>query len=343
MSSNTDKPTIAPNAGYHFVADDFTLPTLAEKQAWALEQKVVHLWNTFEAFYNTLDGKVYIGFSGGKDSTLLVYLIDMFCRMAGLPQIPLVFNNTTNEYQEILEFVKTYGERVTWLRPKITFAQSLQKNGFPLVSKEQAQRISEAKNTKSDYLRDLRLNGVIRESKSTGKEYVSGKISEKWKYLVYEDVEVTSKCCDVLKKAPVKKYEKETGLSAIIGVTADESNLRKQQYNKTGKCNTYGKRNISKPLSIFTEKDIWDLIEKYKIEICSIYFDKEINGEIVEGEKRTGCAYCAFGVQFENPENTKFHRLQKREPNRFKSFMDKLGYRDALNFVGIKLPSENDL
>lgn len=311
--------------------------TLEEKQSWTLEEKVVHLWNTFEQFYNKLDGKVYIGFSGGKDSTVLVFLIDMFCRMAKLPQVPLVFNNTTNEYQEILEFVKTYGDRVTWLRPKITFAQSLQKNGFPLVSKEQAQRISEAKNTKSDYLRDLRMNGVIRKSKSTGKEYVSGKISEKWKYLVYEDIEVTSKCCDVLKKQPVKKYEKETGLSAIIGVTADESNLRKQQYNKVGQCNTFGKRNISKPLSIFTEKDIWDLIDKYNIEICSIYFDMEIDGEIIKGEKRTGCAYCAFGLHFEDSNNTKFHRLKKREPNRFNSMVNKLGYDKALKVININV------
>lgn len=311
--------------------------TLKEKQSWSLEQKVVHVWNTFEQFYYALDGKVYIGFSGGKDSTLLVHLIDIFCKMAGFPRVPLVFNNTTNEYQEILEFVKTYGDRVTWLRPKITFAQSLQKNGFPLVSKEQAQRISEAKKTKSDYLRNLRLNGVIRKSKSTGKEYVSGKISEKWKYLVYEDIEVTSKCCDVLKKAPVRKYEKETGLSAIIGVTADESNLRKQQYNKAGKCNTFGKRNLSKPLSIFTEKDIWELIEKYDIEICSIYFDMEIDGEIVEGEKRTGCAYCGFGVQFEDANNTKFHRLKKREPKRFKSMVEKLGYDKALKAMNINV------
>jgi 3'-phosphoadenosine 5'-phosphosulfate sulfotransferase (PAPS reductase)/FAD synthetase len=314
--------------------------TLEEKQKWSLEQKVVHLWNTFELFYNTLDGKVYIAFSGGKDSTLLVFLIDMFCRMNKMPLVPLVFNNTTNEYQEILEFVKTYGDRVTWLRPKITFAQSLQKNGFPLVSKEQAQRISEAKNTKSEYLRNLRLNGVVRKSKTTGREYVSGKISEKWKYLVYEDIEVTSKCCDVLKKQPVKKYEKETGLSAIIGVTADESNLRKQQYNKVGTCNTFGKRNISKPLSIFIEKDIWDLIDKYKVPICSIYYDMEINGEIVKGEDRTGCAYCGIAVQYEEEGKTKFHRLQKREPKRFLSFIRKLGYGKALKLVGVEFDSE---
>lgn len=314
------------------------METIEEKQKWTLDQKIYHFFETLDLFYHKMEGKVYIGFSGGKDSTVLVYLCDKWCDMMDYPRIQLVFNNTTNEYAEILAFVKGYGDRVTWLRPKMTFAQSLEVNGFPLVSKEQSQRISEAKTTKSDKLRDIRIFGTKRNSKATGREYISGKISEKWMYLVYEDVQVTSKCCDILKKAPVAKFEKETGLSPIIGVMASESSLRKQQYNKTGTCNVYGKRNISKPLSVFNEEDIWAIIDQYKIEICSVYFDQIIDGELVKGEERTGCAYCAFGVQYEDPENTKFHRLSKREPNRYRSFMDKLGYRRALAFLGLKLP-----
>lgn len=314
------------------------METLQQKQAWSLDQKIFHFFETLDLFYHKLDGKVYVAFSGGKDSTVLAYLCDKWCDMNKYPRIKLVFNNTTNEYPEILDFVKSYKDRVTWLRPKITFAQSLQINGFPLISKEESQKISEAKNTKSFKLLDIRLFGTKRTSKNTGKEYVSGKISEKWKYLVYEDVNVTSKCCDVLKKAPVSKFEKKTGLSAIIGTMADESSLRKQQYNIKGTCNVFGKRNISKPLSIFTEEDIWKLIEIHEIKICSIYHDVIIDGEIVKGEARTGCAYCAFGLQFEDPKDNKFTRLSKREPKRYASFMDKLGYRRALEFINIKLP-----
>lgn len=314
------------------------METLQQKQSWTLDQKIFHFFETLDLFYHKLNGEVYIAFSGGKDSTVLSFLCDKWCDMMGYPKIKMVFNNTTNEYSEILHFVKEYGDRVTWLRPKITFAQSLLINGYPLISKENSQKISEAKNTKSLKLRDIRMNGTKRVSKNNGKEYVSGKISEKWKYLVYEDVELTSKCCDILKKIPVKKFEKETGLSAILGTMADESSLRKQQYSIKGTCNVFGERNISKPLSIFTEKDIWKLIEKFEIEICSVYYDIEINGEIVEGEKRTGCAYCGFGVQFEDKENTKFHRLHKREPKRYFSIMDKLGFREAIGKLDIKLP-----
>jgi len=314
------------------------METLKEKQEWTLDQKIFHFFETLDLFYHKLDGKVYIAFSGGKDSTVLSYLCDTWCEMMKYPKIKMVFNNTTNEYSEILDFVKSYEDRVTWLRPKMTFAQSLLINGYPLISKEESQKINEAKNTKSFKLLDIRLFGTKRVSKNTGKEYISGKISEKWKYLVYEDIEITSKCCDILKKIPVKKFEKDSGLSAILGTMADESNLRKQQYNIKGTCNVFGARNISKPLSIFTEKDIWELIKKHNIKICSVYYDIEIDGEIVQGEKRTGCAYCGFGVQFEDKENTKFHRLNKREPKRYYSIMDKLGYRNALEKINIKLP-----
>lgn len=314
------------------------MESLQSKQSWTLEQKLFHFFETLDLYYHALNGKVYLAFSGGKDSTVMQFFADKWCDMMGYEKIQLVFNNTTNEYSEILEFVKSYGDRVTWLRPKITFAQSLLKNGYPLVSKENSQKISEAKNTKSEKLRNIRINGVKRISKNTGKEYISGKISEKWKYLVYEDVELTSKCCDVLKKEPVIRFEKQTGLSAIIGTMADESNLRKQQYYIKGTCNTFGLRNKSKPLSIFTEEDIWQLIDKYNIEICPIYYDMEIDGEIVKGEHRTGCAYCGFGLQFEDPKDNKFTRLSKREPKRYTSIMDKLGYRKALSHININPP-----
>ena len=52
--------------------------------------------------YNLLDN-AYVSFSGGKDSTVLSYLMD-----EALPgnEIPRVFINTGIEYKFILDFVK---------------------------------------------------------------------------------------------------------------------------------------------------------------------------------------------------------------------------------------------
>lgn len=309
--------------------------TIEQKLKWTLEQKEWHFFHVLDTFYHNMKGNVYVSFSGGKDSTVMVFLIKKWLKIMGYPPVKLVFNNTTNEYAEILDFVKSFGDEVTWLRPKMTFAQTLQKYGYPLISKEQSMAISRYKGTKREDQRIYRLTGI----KPDGTKGVVGVISKKWRFMIDAPFSVTNKCCDILKKAPVKKFEKEFGLKPIMGTMIEESRVRKLKYISDGGCITFkpGKESCQ-PMSLFTEKDVWALVKKYNIEIRSIYFDQIIDGELVTGEKRTGCAYCAFGAHCENPDNNRFTRLQKREPNRFNSFMDKLGYRDALEYTGIKVP-----
>lgn len=313
--------------------------SLEEKVKWNLSQKVSHSLMLIDEFYHTFNGNVYISFSGGKDSVLIKWLCDKFTDMCGYPRIKCVFSNTTNEHSDILDFVKTFGDDVVWLKPKITFAQSLLINGYPLISKEQSQYIEQYKNTKSEYMKDKRLNGYDKTAPS-GRKYKQGKISEKWKFLLTDEIKITNKCCEILKKRPFKKFEKETGLKPIIGITHDESGLRKQQASMHN-CNMYGQRPQSKPINIYTESDVWDVILSNKIPYCDIYDDKYIDGVFVKGEKRTGCAYCAFGAHLENPNDTRFHKLYIREPKRYKSMMDKLGYRNALHKIGILLPDDD--
>jgi len=76
-----------------------------------------------------LDG-VYVSFSGGKDSTVLLHIArEVF------PDIKAVFVDIGLEYPEIRSFVKTF-QNVDWLRPKIGFKKVCEKYGFPLISKE---------------------------------------------------------------------------------------------------------------------------------------------------------------------------------------------------------------
>lgn len=76
-----------------------------------------------------LDG-VYVSFSGGKDSTVLLHMSrEMY------PNIKAVFVDTGLEYPEIRDFVKSF-DNVDWLRPKMTFKQVIEKYGYPLITKE---------------------------------------------------------------------------------------------------------------------------------------------------------------------------------------------------------------
>ena len=73
---------------------------------------------------------VYVSFSGGKDSTVLLTLARQ-----EYPDMKAVFVDTGLEYPEIREFVKTW-DNVEWLRPKMNFRQVIEKYGYPMISKE---------------------------------------------------------------------------------------------------------------------------------------------------------------------------------------------------------------
>ncbi len=76
---------------------------LHNRQSWTLEQKIDHSLGVIEAFINRMGGveKVYVSFSGGKDSTVLLHLARIL-----YPDILAVFCNTGNEYLDIIRFVR---------------------------------------------------------------------------------------------------------------------------------------------------------------------------------------------------------------------------------------------
>ena len=83
----------------------------------------------------------YLSFSGGKDSTILHYLLDQ-----ALPsnQIPRVFINTGIEYQAIVDFVKDLASkdnRFVILQPTQPIRPMLEKYGYPFKSKQHSHNV----------------------------------------------------------------------------------------------------------------------------------------------------------------------------------------------------------
>lgn len=78
---------------------------------------------------------VYLSFSGGKDSTVLLTIARQ-C----YPDMLAVFFDTGLEYPEIRNFVKTF-DNVEWIRPKMTFRQVIEKYGYPFISKEVSDKV----------------------------------------------------------------------------------------------------------------------------------------------------------------------------------------------------------
>lgn len=107
---------------------------------------------------------VYVSFSGGKDSTVL---LDIVRNRMGYENIPAVFVDTGLEYPEIREFVKTF-DNVVWLKPKMNFKQVIEKYGYPFISKEVSECVAGARK----YLTKL-LSSMSVDDRQTDRQTVA--------------------------------------------------------------------------------------------------------------------------------------------------------------------------
>lgn len=112
---------------------------LKELQALPLHRKIAITQARIIEWYNHWNGNVYISFSGGKDSTVL---LDITRKI--FPDIPAVFSNTGLEYPEIRAFAKSH-DNVETGSPKMRFDEVIRTYGYPLVSKEVAEAIHYAR------------------------------------------------------------------------------------------------------------------------------------------------------------------------------------------------------
>ena len=92
---------------------------------------------------------VYISFSGGKDSTVLLDLVRNL-----YPNVPAVFVNTGLEHPEIQHFVKTF-DNVEILRPKMRFDEVIRTYGYPFIGKEVSKNIYAGIDTNVDLKTNL--------------------------------------------------------------------------------------------------------------------------------------------------------------------------------------------
>ena len=118
------------------------IETLQKRQRWTLEQKIDHAVATVESYIARTGKTPYVSFSGGKDSTVLLDLVRRFVSK----EVKGVFCNTGNEFPEIVRFARST-PNVTVIHPKQTVKAVLATYGFPLISKEQAHGIRQARTT----------------------------------------------------------------------------------------------------------------------------------------------------------------------------------------------------
>ena len=295
-------------------------------QALPLDEKIAIAQKAIREFVEHfgVDG-IYISFSGGKDSTVLIHL----CRQL-YPDLVGLYSDTGLEFPEIREFVQTF-DNITIVTPKMHHREMLKKCGYPVVSKEQAEWIYRIRSGTSSGAIQKAFYGLNLDGTPT-----RFKLSEQWKYLLNAPFNIGSGCCKEMKLKPIAEYVKKTGRVPIMGTTASESALRAQKFLQYGFYNLEGKKAQCTPMSIWTDDDVWEYIHRFNLPYCKIYD---------MGYDRTGCVFCMFGAHLDKEPN-RFQKLQRTHPDLWRYCMKPyddggLGLREVLEFMGI--PYENYL
>lgn len=308
-----------------------------ELLAMSLEDKVYQTCvniNDWDIFTN---GQWYISFSGGKDSTVLAYIAAKLLNGSPIPRtLHLLFCDTGLEYPEIRRFVGWYAE---WLgkqfprvtidlqrrRPKKHFFDVIREKGYPIIGKEVAQTVYEARRAGSGKYayRVAKLRGEAVDKQGRLSSYNI----PQYEFLLYAPFQISHHCCNGTKKEPAKSFEKETGFRPVVATMADESVLRYSKWIRQG-CNVFeGKRPQSNPMSFWSNQNVLQYKLQEEIPFCSVYgnvlaFDGEnyYDNPLSEcplkctGCQRTGCVFCGFGAHLEKPGEQRFVRLKQTHP-----------------------------
>lgn len=144
---------------------------LQQMQALPLKMKIKLTQSRIRQWVNEFgeDG-VYISFSGGKDSTVL---LDIARKM--YPEIKAVYVDTGLEYPEIKHFVKGF-DNVEIIRPEMVLKDVITKYGYPMISKEVSECVQGARKYLTSILDE---NTIARQTDSIDTAIISTSLQDR--------------------------------------------------------------------------------------------------------------------------------------------------------------------
>lgn len=321
-----------------------------------LEFNIVKAMERIESLFLETNGKLYIAWSGGKDSTVLLQLCKMCYDINSIPFLPkAVFSDTGVELQATRDFVKWCKDsgwypNIEIIKPKKSFVQCINEYGKPMVSKTKSQFIASYQRAikKGNELTSSRLllllygKSHIDDERSTSKYKLANR---NFNILHPEfDIKVSDKCCYVLKKRPFEDYAIDNDMYGYMdGEMNDEGGARESANQKRvksgGKVCTKTKYIAKLKRSMIVKMPIVDwskeiedeFIKKYNVPISKAYTEY--------GCKRTGCAMCPY-AQFSKDVVERLKILYYHEPKMYKFAMATM--KNVYIAQNIKLPFDSD-
>lgn len=288
---------------------------------------------------------------GGLDSITLLIFLRKEC-MLDVPAVSV----SALEDKSIQAIHKQLG--VEALKPIKSKVEVIKEYGYPILSKEIANKINLLQNPSED-------NKTVRHAIITGETgeyggYRSGtrmQLSRRWLELFggYEnetegvnykipDFKVSDKCCYYLKEKPCDDWAKEHNSVPYLGLMASEGGRRAKSLMMNG-CNYFGKTTIrSAPFAIFSRQDLLQLALDLNVPVPEIYGEilRDPEGNLYTTKaQRTGCSMCGFGIQLEKRPH-RFDLLRKTNPKEWEFWMYKQGWGHVLDYIGVEWENEVD-
>lgn len=317
-----------------------------ERQLAIMDAKIL------EAF-NMTEGQIAIAWSGGKDSTTLLWRTALhWVAVFGKRPLVVVFADTTNEVRETYQFIDWF---IPWLtaetgvvidfrtsRPaeKQTYISVVKQYGLPLISKSVSKAIRRIRKFLKE--RNLTWDGV-KEYTASNHEcvaalkklgcnktlvlYLTGwvdskkvfsrkyKLAKKWLPLIpAEEIVVSEECCDHLKKLPMKEVQKTAKCkNCMIGEMACDSKQREEAYLETG-CTFFSKGIVkSKPCGAMTEQTMLWIIDYFKVPQSKYYGVLMLENGEYRFSDHQRGGCALCGFGIEH-EPDRFIKLQKTDP-----------------------------
>ena len=282
---------------------------LRRLQKMPYEWKVEHAKDVIREFVEHEGGygHVYVSFSGGKDSLVLLHLV------RGIyPRVKAVFANTGIEFPEQVKFVRSFQD-VDEVHPIKHFPRVLQEDGIVYPSKEIAMYVRDAKKGCA-----YAVNG-FKGLDIEGKENRYKQRFKRWAFLLDCGVKLSPDCCKLMKEKPLRDYERQNKVSPIIGTRAEESFRRSVGWMKSG-CNSFKNGHAkSTPLALWLESDVMRYIKEKGIEMSTMYKN---------GMRRTGCMFCPVPIAHGDLKNIRY--AKEHYPKMYDVIMKKFGLEEMI-------------
>ena len=266
---------------------------------------------------------ICVSISGGADSDIM---LDMATKFAEDKNIKYVFFDTGLEYKatkEHLQYLEEkYGIQIERVKAVKPIPLACRQYGQPFISKRVSNMIKR--------LQSNNFQWEDEDFETLYKKYPKCKVALKWwcnewgnksqfniannkwlkEFMVANpptDIAISDDCCDWAKKKPAYMYKKEHGITlSLVGVRKAEGGARATRYKSCFSDDIKGVAEY-RPVFWYTNDDKEAYEDTYNITHSKCYN--------CYGLKRTGCAGCPFGRDFEQ----ELEVIKKHEPKLYRA------------------------